>query len=251
VPGTSSVVKRPVERAARSRAAVRQGFRWRGFLLLCAIYLAAAALWHTPWVAPLRLFVVLLHEVSHGVAALATGGRVVEIQVFRDEGGQCVSLGGLPVVIASAGYLGSMALGATLLLVATRTRLARLTAVLLGALVALVAWRYMPEDGFGRAFAASCGAALVLLALPPAVVAESALRVIGVTSCLYAILDMKHDLLDAHHDTSDAALLAGLTGVPAVVWGVAWVVVSVVVTLVAAKWAVTGRPGRGVQSARG
>ncbi len=36
-------------------------------------------LWPTPVVYPLKIFVVMLHELSHAIAALATGGHVVRI----------------------------------------------------------------------------------------------------------------------------------------------------------------------------
>lgn len=213
---------------------------WRGLLLLFAIYVAVAFLWRTEWVLPLKLFVVLLHETSHAVAAMATGGRVVELRVHGNEGGHCVTTGGIEFVIVSAGYLGSLAFGATLLLVATRTNASRHVAALLGALLAVVALRFMPGAGFGTAFAAFCGATLASLAICPPAITENALRVIGVTSLLYAILDIKNDVLDRDHPHSDASRLAVLTGVPAVYWGLLWIGVSVVVTAIAAKWAVTG-----------
>ena len=33
-------------------------------------------LWDTPLIYPLKIFVVLLHEISHGIVALATGGSI-------------------------------------------------------------------------------------------------------------------------------------------------------------------------------
>jgi hypothetical protein len=49
------------------------------------------------------------------------------------------------------------------------------------------------------------------------------LVVLGLTSCLYAILDIKSDVLDRPHLPSDAHMLAELTGVPTVAWGVIWI----------------------------
>ncbi|NIP98610.1 MAG: M50 family peptidase, partial [Akkermansiaceae bacterium] len=45
------------------------------------------------------------------------------------------------------------------------------------------------------------------------------LTALGLTSCLYAILDIKSDVLDRPHLESDAAMLAELTGIPAMAWG--------------------------------
>lgn len=221
---------------AQARPAKR--FDWRGFLILCAIYLGLAFLWNTIWVYPLKLFVVLLHEASHGLAALATGGRIDSIEVFAQEGGRTTTTGGNGFVITSAGYLGSMLLGATILLVATRTRLSQWLALLVGLGVVTLAFRCMPADG--RPFAVGFGVVLAGLALMPRPVSEIVLRIIGVTSCLYAILDIKSDVIDREHESSDASALATMTGVPALVWGTAWIAVSLVVTFYAAKWAVTG-----------
>ena len=46
----------------------------RRLLLPLGIALAALALWDTFLVYPFRLFVVFLHEISHGLAAVFTGG---------------------------------------------------------------------------------------------------------------------------------------------------------------------------------
>ncbi len=62
--------------------------------MLVAIFLAIAALWGTVIVTPLKIFVVLLHEISHGVAAVATGGQVVRIEVDAQQGGICYTRGG-------------------------------------------------------------------------------------------------------------------------------------------------------------
>jgi hypothetical protein len=62
-------------------------------------------------------------------------------------------------------------------------------------------------------------------------VSEFLLVTIGAISCLYALWDVADDVLRRSLGASDAAALARLTGVPAVLWGVAWIGVSVVVLL--------------------
>jgi hypothetical protein len=215
----------------------RKRFDWGELLLLCVIYLVLTALWNTVWVYPLKLFVVLLHEVSHALVAVATGGRIQEIRVFRDEGGLTVTAGGNKLLVTSAGYLGSLTFGALILLVSTRTSLSRWFAALLGAGAVILAVRFMPDDG--RVFAVVCGVALAALAAAPHKVPELALRVIGVCSCLYAILDIKSDVLDRRDAPSDAAAMAAMTHIPSVVWGALWIAVSVVVTFYALRAAVT------------
>jgi hypothetical protein len=50
-------------------------------------------------------------------------------------------------------------------------------------------------------------------------------------SCLYAVWDVASDVLLRSHPDSDASALAALTGVPAVLWGAAWVLASLWVML--------------------
>ena len=81
---------------------------------------------------------------------------------------------------------------------------------------------------FGFAYGVLAGAALLAVAarLRPAV-SEVLLAAIGATSALYAVWDIASDVLFRHSHQSDAAALATLTGIPAILWGVAWIVVSV------------------------
>jgi hypothetical protein len=54
------------------------------------------------------------------------------------------------------------------------------------------------------------------------------LKTIGVTSILYAPLDIVSDVLARPSLRSDAVMLAELTHVPSLVWGCIWVVASLV-----------------------
>jgi hypothetical protein len=77
--------------------------------------------------------------------------------------------------------------------------------------------------GFGLAF----GASLVWAGQRAAAVwSTRLLMALGFTSCLYAVLDIKSDILDRPYLQSDAAMLAELTGVPTVVWGAVWIILA-------------------------
>ena len=208
-----------------------------GFL---AYFLALWLLWDTPAVYPLKIFVVLLHEVSHGIMAVLTGGSIEEIVITADQGGACRCPGGSPFLTLSAGYLGSLAWGALLLAIAMRGgRAARWGLAAIGVLV-LATGALFVRTGFGLAFAALFSAALLASAryLP-----DSGNRVLltalGLTSCLYAILDIKSDILDRPHLQSDARMLAELTHVPTVVWGILWIGIAL-----AASWWLLARAYR-------
>ncbi|NUM52555.1 MAG: M50 family metallopeptidase [Candidatus Hydrogenedentes bacterium] len=186
-------------------------------------------LWNTWAVYPLRLLVVFFHELSHGLAAIATGGSIVEIQMNAQEGGHCVTRGGSPFLTISAGYLGSLLWGGAILLVATRTRGSQIAVELLGALLLLVTIVWVrPVIGFGFGFGLITGLVLIGSAyLFKPIVHETMLTAIGLTSCMYAVLDIKSDILDRPEAVSDAVLLANATGVPAWIWGVGWFAISI------------------------
>lgn len=193
-----------------------------------AYFLALWFLWNTPAVYPLKIFVVLLHEVSHGVMAVFTGGTIEEIVITADQGGVCRCPGGSPFLTLSAGYLGSLAWGALLLAVAMRGgRWARYGMAAVGVLVLVVGALFM-RTGFSLAFAALFSAALLASArYVPDYANRVVLTALGLTSCLYAILDIKSDILDRPHLESDARMLAELTHVPTLVWGVLWIGIAV------------------------
>ena len=188
-------------------------------------------LWSTPWVAPLRLLMVLLHEVSHGLAALATGGSIREIVVTLDEGGWCVCPGGNAFVTLSAGYLGSLAWGTALLAAAPAGR--RTSRLVLGGTGALLLAFAVLHVGGATALVVAGASGGVLLAASVKLGRTGravVLAFLGLTSSLYAVLDVKSDVLERPGAPSDAAALAEITGIPGLVWGVAWIGVSLAVS---------------------
>lgn len=202
---------------------------YRKVALLAALILAITVLWNTWAVYPLRLLVVFFHELSHGTAAILTGGAIVEIRMNAREGGQCLTRGGVPFIVISAGYLGSLVWGGAILLLSTRTKASPIIVELLGALLLIVTLVWVrPAIGFGFGFGLLTGLALVAMAyfFKP-VVHEILLATIGLTSVLYAVLDIKSDILDRPHAVSDAVLLAEHTGIPPLVWGMLWFGVSI------------------------
>ncbi len=204
------------------------------FLAGFAVYFAAIwFLWDTPVVYPLKIFVVLLHEVSHAMAAVATGGSIQRIELTLDQGGACYCPGGNAFVTLSAGYLGSVAWGALLLTLSMGAiKRHRIALVTIGALLAAMTVLYV-RNIFGLVFGLAAGFALIAAARSlPAAFHKGTLLVLGLTSSLYAILDIKSDILERPDLQSDAAMLAQLTGVPTAVWGIFWIGIAIAVSWV-------------------
>ena len=211
------------------------GLLWP-FLLAAVVYL----LWNTAVVFPLKIFTVFLHELSHGLAAIATGGAIERIELTADQGGVCWTRGGSRFLVVSAGYLGSLLFGALLLVVGGRARPAvqRAVVALAGAVV-LVATFLWIRTGFGVVWGLlTAGALLGTAAWLPAGVSVFVLRLLGITSGLYAIWDIGSDLIVRSVPSSDAGALAAMTGIPGIAWGLLWGAVAVVVMARAVRAAV-------------
>lgn len=185
-------------------------------------------LWRTPVVYPMKILVVFFHELSHGLAAIMTGGRIDHIQLVAAEGGLCVTQGGNALVILTAGYLGSLVWGGAILQAAARMTNPRSLSLAMGVLLGLVTLLYVrPLVSFGFLFGALVAAALCLAGSKlNADVNRYALKAIGLTSLMYAPLDIITDVLFRPQLPSDARRLAEFTFIPTIIWGLLWTAVA-------------------------
>jgi hypothetical protein len=208
--------------------------------------------WDSPLLWPLKLLVVMMHESGHALATLLVGGSVDRIHLAANESGACLSRvppGFLAqVAVYSGGYLGSAVAGAGLLLATFRFQLGRWV---LGAACAWLAVMGVLYAGDGFTLLFCLGTALVLglgaKFLPRGAVDVLNLFIAAFTA-LYAVFDLRDDLWNsAVRSRSDAALLADLTWVPALVWAVLWTLLGVGLLAVAAYRSLHARPRGGVQ----
>lgn len=194
-----------------------------------------SALWQTPVLAPLKILIVLLHELSHGAAALLTGGSVEQISVSPRQGGFALTRGGIRFFVITAGYVGSLLIGVALLWAALRSRLDRAVMMGLGGVLLAVAALYT-RDAFALAFTAGTGA--VMLAVGYFLshqINDLALRVIGLTSMIYVPYDIFDDTIRRSGLRSDARILAEEIGGATLIWGVIWLVIALAVIGFAAR----------------
>ena len=190
-------------------------------------FVALWLLWNTPLVYPVKIFVVLLHESSHAAMAVATGGTIDRITLDPMQGGACYCPGGNAFLTLSAGYLGSLLWGGAMFTAARAKRVrAEWVTGFIGVLVLALSLLYV-RTTFGIVFGVLFGAAMVLVARKATRTLNRTLLLgLGLTSALYAILDIKSDILDRPGLHSDASMLADITGVPTVVWGVVWIAIA-------------------------
>jgi hypothetical protein len=199
---------------------------------LAASAVLGVLFWNSWPLYPFKLLVVLMHESSHALATLLVGGSVDQIRISPDEGGVTMSrfVPGLfrQVIISSAGYVGSSVSGCVLLWTAARSKEGRWPLIALATWCALVTLLYV-RDGFTLLFVAGCAVAMALLArLGPPLLRRGVLVFLAAFSCSYALYDIRDDLLHvASSGGTDADALARATFIPAIVWGVAWGLLSI------------------------
>src|SRR6201991_2204670 len=103
------------------RVSLQRDARPQAMTLLMAAAISVL-LWFIPYAEvlsyPFRIFVTFIHEGGHALAALFTGNSVSSLSVAMNASGETYTTqGGLfsQMLVSSAGYLGSMAFGALLL----------------------------------------------------------------------------------------------------------------------------------------
>lgn len=208
-------------------------YRWLETAILVVLVFLILYLWDSWAVYPLKMLVVFFHELSHAAMAVATGGELLEINLSPEQGGMTKTSGGIPELILTAGYLGSLICGGALMVLASRTGASRLLMMFLGAMILITGSVFVrPVMGFGFLYCMAAGFGCLLAAMYWNAWANGMLlKVIGLTSCLYVIPDIQRD--GAALGTgfpSDAEQLAALTNIPRLVWVSIWVVLALVLT---------------------
>ncbi len=213
-----------------ARAAPEEKLPLGGMGLPLILFALSVWFWDSMAVYPIKILTVFFHELSHGLAAVATGGSMHSIELTADQGGLCWTAGGIRWVVLSAGYLGSLIWGSGLLWLAAKTRWDREIVQTLGLMMIGVTAVYV-RTGFGIAFGLGFGLALLALARQfGETVCDQFLRYVGLTSSFYVILDIKSDLIDRNIPQSDAFRLGEMLHLPGWVVGVGWMVVAVWLT---------------------
>ena len=201
----------------------------RGHWQLLALTALVFALWSTPAAVPLKLLVVTFHELSHAAVAILTGGTVESLTVNLRQGGEVWTRGGSRFLVLSAGYLGSLLIGAGLFLAALRSGADRMVLGALGAVLLAVLLLYV-RDPAAVLIVGGTGAALLAGARwLPATACDLALRVIGLTSMIHVPYDIFDDTLRRSAERSDARMLAEEIGGPTVLWGGLWLLLALAV----------------------
>jgi hypothetical protein len=232
--------------------------------LLLTAAVISIVLWFIPFAEivtyPFRIFVTFIHEGGHAIAALLTGNSVESLSIATNASGETyTSQGGTfsQMFVSSAGYLGSMAFGATLLVLIRKAIAARV--VLIGSAALILTLTVI----YGLIKPAMSG--VVTTSLPFTILAGTLLSVgliavaryasarvatffvsfLAVQCVLNALLDLKTIFFlsspFAPTVPTDAVNMANATGVPALFWAVTWITLAVGILAVTMRLYVSGR----------
>jgi hypothetical protein len=192
-------------------------------------------LWDVPLVRqvlyPFRLFNTFVHELGHGIAATATGGTFKYLMVNPNMSGEAWTAGGNRFIIASSGYLGSMLFG--------------------GALIIVTSWKNVTASGvffcLGVGFGILCmlfvrnrfgllmSIVLTVGLLAAGVYLEAPwdgylllfLAVQATLNALNSLVDLLKVTARKEKSINDAAAMAEIFPLPAIVWAMVWGVLSI------------------------
>lgn len=207
------------------------------------ILIAVMVLWNTEVIKPLKIFTVFLHELGHALMAFVFGYGITEFKVNLNESGHTLvqSKGWFSsFMIANGGYLGSV-LFALLILYLKRTAFRKFILGTIAIIFLFVTFRF---SGLSFALIYSILFAVVVLILymwQNETVIDWLIDIIGISSVAYAIYDTFVDTvllqlnIQLHlisgwrvsQPLTDAVQLSRLTGLPAILWGIIWLVIAI------------------------
>lgn len=174
---------------------------------------------------PLKWFETFFHEISHGLVAIFTGGKILSVQLHVNGSGLCMSQGGWPILISFAGYAGAVFWGWLVIGIARKnTNVAKgfSVSILILLFFTLLFWARDPLT------------ILILLVLMGLLFftlrklhhkwLNPVLMFLGITIILNAIKSPWY-LIDGR-SLGDGARLSELTFIPELFWIIAWVVIG-------------------------
>lgn len=200
------------------------------FLLVLAIFIRQIPIVSIPF----NWLESYFHEISHGLAALLTGGNIVKIELFTNGAGLCTTRGGIAFVISFFGYAGATLWGWGIYrLASAHQKVAQAFSyfILLVLVSSVIFWVRDLLTAF--ILAVLIVMFLLTLKLRKLVYLQLILQFIGVIILLNSLFSPTY-LLDGR-SLGDGAALAGMTFIPEIIWVVIWCVLALLACFSLAK----------------
>jgi Peptidase M50B-like len=178
----------------------------------------------------------LAHELGHGLAAAALGGRFEALAIYQDASGAALWSGALgriaTAIVAAAGLIGPAATAFALLAFGRTPRSARIALALLAAALAVVTLLFV-RNPFGLAFTATLAASLTAVAVWAPSASQGVIVFLAVQLALSVFsrsdyLFTRTAVTAAGQAASDVAVMSRVLLLPYWFWGAVCGAVSIV-----------------------
>jgi len=197
-------------------------------ILLFLLTALSFFMWDSILFFPIKLLVVILHEISHGIIAIITGGKILALEINFNLGGKCITEDGNQFLIAFAGYPGSFLFGAALFFSTYKPKLKIFILSIIAVIIFLFAVNTMNNTLLSFLSILIAFSIFAINKFIPEPIANFIFRVIGLISCVYVIYDIKEDVFNNNNYLSDASLISKITGLSSTFWGLLWIFISLI-----------------------
>ncbi|MDM8526830.1 M50 family metallopeptidase [Anaerolineales bacterium HSG24] len=195
---------------------------------------------------PFRLLLTMVHELSHGLAAVLTGGNFVRFIIEPNGAGLAYTAGGLRFIVIPAGYLGTALFGAVLILLGRNHRWSRWAIGLIGGAFFLFGLIYGLPGIFTGLVTGEAGGAILatisgwLFGLIFLIIALKAnpsgiifwIHFLAIQAALTTFSDLWGLIglttQGGQIPANDALSMSNLTYIPAIIWAMLWVLIAIV-----------------------
>lgn len=183
---------------------------------------------------PFKWLESYFHEISHGLAALITGGSVVKIELFPNGAGLCTTRGGFSLLISFMGYAGAILWGALIYSIASiNQNVAKIASGMIIALIlaSLIFW--VRDLLTLLILMVVLGIFALQFKLPKLGHLQKILKFTGIIVLLNSLLSPLY-LLDGR-SIGDGARLAEITFIPEFIWVIIWSIMAVLGLIILSK----------------
>ncbi|MFA7288071.1 MAG: M50 family metallopeptidase [Melioribacteraceae bacterium] len=189
------------------------------------IIIFTIAFWDIKLFFPIKVISILFHELSHGYAAILSGGIVDSISIQKSLNGVTSISGGNDLFIAFSGYSGSLLFG--MIIFYSSIKMKTKNFILIGIGVLLFISTVNLIEGFIGVFTGiSYSIMFIILGILEYGFIKYFVRFLGLVILTYSMADIIIDLLISNNQVNDAIILSVITDVSPIVWGLVFFILS-------------------------
>ncbi|MEW6981850.1 M50 family metallopeptidase [Colwelliaceae bacterium 6471] len=170
---------------------------------------------------PFKWLESFFHEISHGFAAILTGGKILQIELFPNGAGLCTTRGGSRFIVSFMGYSGAIVWGSIIYMMAlSHQRVSQIFSVLLIILLSCTLLLWVRDVLTFLIVIILLALFIVKLKMSNLQSLQMILRFTGLMVLLNSLMSPFY-LIDGRN-IGDGNTLAALTGIPEIFWVIIW-----------------------------